>query len=86
MDKNNYFETRALTSIDKINAILETLPYYVQDFFVGIENRTSPLTRLNYAYDLRVFFNFLSKKVFRGKEMDQVSLNDLANLEAIFLQ
>ena len=81
MDKNNYFETRALTTIDKINAILETLPYFVQDFFVGIENRTSPLTRLNYAYDLRIFFNYLSKRRYKGKEPSEITLKDIEQLE-----
>ncbi len=81
MDKNNYFETRALNTIDKINAILETLPYFVQDFFVGIENRTSPLTRLNYAYDLRVFFNYLSKRRYQGKAIIDITLKDIERLE-----
>ena len=30
--------------------------------FIGIEPRTSVLTRLNYARDLEIFFDFLQKK------------------------
>lgn len=82
MSKNNYFEEREIKCIERANLIIETLPYYVQDFFVGVELRTSPLTRLNYAYDLRVFYSFLSKKVFRGKSIEQISLQDLSNLES----
>ncbi len=82
MKKNSYFEEREISCIERLNLIIDTLPYYVQDFFVGVELRTSPLTRLNYGYDLRVFFDFLSKKVFRDKKTHQISLDDLSKLEA----
>lgn len=72
-----YFEEREISCTDRTNRIVEELPYYVRDFFVGVESRTSPLTRLNYAYDLRVFFDFLSKKVFRGKDVCDIELRDL---------
>ena len=80
--KHSYFEERELSCIDRTNNIIDTLPYYVRDFFVGVELRTSPLTRLNYAYDLRVFFTFLTKKVFRNKKIDEIELNDLAKLDS----
>ena len=78
----SYYEQREIICIKKINAILDELPYYCSDFFVGVENRTSPLTRLNYAYDLRVFFDFLIKKVFKNKKIDEISFEDLNNLQA----
>ena len=80
--KHSYFEERELSCIDRTNNIIDTLPYYVRDFFVGVELRTSPLTRLNYAYDLRVFYSFLTKKVFRNKKIDEIELNDLAKLDS----
>ena len=82
MKNDSYFEKREIACIEKLNKILPSLPYYVEDFFVGVELRTSPLTRLNYAYDLRVFFDFLTKKVFRDKKMAEIELNDLADLES----
>ncbi len=77
-----YFEEREISCIDRTNRIIDELPYYVRDFFVGVELRTSPLTRLNYAYDLRVFFDFLAKKVFRGKDIANIELSDLDALTA----
>ena len=77
-----YFEEREISCTDRTNLIVEELPYYVRDFFVGVEQRTSPLTRLNYAYDLRVFYDFLSKKVFRGKTIADIELKDLDALTA----
>lgn len=80
MKAKNYFEQRELACLDRINSILETLPYYVADFFIGVELRTSVLTRLNYCYDLRVFFDFLSKRVFRGKSITDIEIRDLDKL------
>ena len=80
MKQKTYYEKRELICIDRLNALLEELPYYVNDFIIGVENRTSPLSRLNYGYDLRVFFDFLSKKVFRNKKIDEITLFDLDKL------
>ena len=79
----SYFEERTISSLERIRKITDNLPYYVEEFFAGIENRTTPLTRLNYAYDLRIFFDFLSRKVFRGKkEVLDISIEDLDKLAA----
>ena len=80
--EKTYFEKREINCIERTNAILDKLPYYAQDFFIGVEMRTSPLTRLNYAYDLRVFFDFLSNKVFRGKKITDIELTDIDKLSA----
>ena len=77
-----YYEQRDLSCIKRTEEIIDTLPYFVGDFFVGVEPRTSSLTRLNYAYDLRVFFHFLTKKVFRDKDLADIELSDLAKLDS----
>lgn len=82
MKEKTYFEKREISCIERLDAIVDTLPYFVKDFFVGVELRTSPLTRLNYGYDLRIFFDFLSKKVFKNKKITEIELSDLAKLEA----
>lgn len=82
MKERSYFEKREINCIERLTEIVKTLPYYVEDFFIGVETRTSPLTRLNYAYDLRIFFDFLSKKVFRTKKIVEIELSDLDQLTA----
>ena len=82
MKQRTYFEQREISCLQKIDNIIEQLPYYVQDFFVGVELRTSPLSRLNYAYDLRVFFDFLTKKVFKGTKITDIELSDIDKLQA----
>lgn len=80
MKDKSYYEKREINCTERSAEIIKTLPYYVSDFFIGVEPRTSALTRLNYAYDLRIFFDFLSKRVFRDKNPEQIELSDLDKL------
>lgn len=78
----SYFENREISCIERINEIVKGLPYFVEDFFIGVESRTSPLTRLNYAYDLRIFFDFMANKVMRGaKKITDVTFEDLKRMD-----
>ena len=78
-NKNNpdYYQDRNLKNLDKIDRLLEDLPPFCEDFLRGIETRTSVLTRLNYVYDLRIFFDFLVRKKFRGKAVPELTLEDM---------
>ena len=69
MKDENYYRERDIKNLEKIERLKGDLPYFIEEFFLGIENRTSTLTRLNYAYDLRVFFDFLIKKSFAGNPL-----------------
>ena len=80
--EKSYFEQREINCIERTNALISEMPYFLRDFFIGVEMRTSPLTRLNYAYDLRVFFDFLVKKVFRNKKIADIELKDIDMLTA----
>lgn len=48
-------------NIEKMRAVLTELPKFCKQFFRGIENTTSTRTRLGYALDLRIFFEFLQQ-------------------------
>ncbi len=49
--------------IQQLRDIQKELPTPCQDFFIAIESQTSVLTRLAYAYDLRIFFQYLVREV-----------------------
>lgn len=79
---NNYFLERNNKNILKLMKIAKNLPDYCQDFFIGIENNTTPLTRVNYAKDLHIFFIYLKEyKFFKNNTLD-ITLNDLNSLKA----
>ena len=60
------------------------LPIFLNDFFRGIADVTSVLTRIGYAYDLRVFFQFLSEECLElnGKPITEITLSDLNSVTA----
>ena len=77
MKEKSYYKERDLKNLERIERLLEELPPFVSEYFLGIENQTSTLTRLNYAYDLRIFFDYLVRKKYKGKEVTDLDLRDL---------
>ena len=78
----DFFTTRAKNCRIKLEKIKQELPFYCTEYFTSIENITTPLARLNYGYDLRIFFDFLVKRYFTNKKAIDVSLKDLESLSA----
>lgn len=60
---------------EKLRRVLDTLPKFCLEFFRGIEPNTLLLTRINYAYDLRLFFSFLENEL--GKDIKNMQPADL---------
>ena len=56
--KNYHDEQNNLNTL-KMREVVAALPPFCKQFFRGIQEYTSSRTRLAYAYDLRVFFEFL---------------------------
>ncbi len=72
----------------KLRGLLQELPPFCRCFFRAIEPRTSSRTRIAYAYDLRVFFQFLSDSVpeLSGKPIEKFVLSDIADLPVLRLE
>ena len=68
----NYHEEENKKNILRMREVLSTLPPFCKRFFRGIENQTSARTRLAYAYDIRLFFEFLHETNGVYKKMDIV--------------
>lgn len=81
MEKTNFYQKRDLSNRLKMSKYLEQLPNFCLDYFIGIENNTSSLTRYNYAMDLYVFFNYLSRFVFHKKE-SEITLEDINKIKS----
>ena len=59
MAENSYHDEIAKQNILKMREVIDTLPSFCRTYFIGIQEQTSARTRLAYAYDLRVFFEYL---------------------------
>lgn len=56
---NNYHKSEDIKNIQKMRQVLKELPRFCGKFFKSMEDYTSARTRLAYAYDLRLFFEFM---------------------------
>lgn len=70
MKKENYHDHVNKQNTVKLRTILKELPDFVYEFFRGIEQTTSSRTRIAYAYDLRIFFNFIVEELYEFKATD----------------
>ena len=79
MKNQSYYNEQKIKITKRLREILYDFPDFALDFFTGIENKTSALTRLNYAYDLRTFFKWALEEtnLFRGKKMLDLEIGDL---------
>ena len=58
-DSLNYSEKVDQENIRRLREMISELPPYCRTYFRGIEPRTQSRTRIAYAYDLRIFFQYL---------------------------
>lgn len=77
----DFYQKRDLKNRMKMSKYTEKMPDFCFDYFIGIENNTSSLTRYNYSMDLYIFFDYLSKFVFH-KDMQSITLQDIDTLKA----
>ncbi len=65
-----------------LRELLKEMPPFCGEFFRGISDETLPLTRLSYARDLIIFFDFLLeyKQSLLGKTRSDITLDDIAQI------
>lgn len=68
----------------KVREMLKELPEFLREFFTAVSDTTTVKTRLSYAYDLKIFFNYLSEEVniFKNKPVKSFSVEDLEIIKA----
>ncbi len=90
MDKSQltYHEQKNIDNTLRLREIIKTMPPFVKDYFRAIEPTTSTRTRISYAYDIRVFFQFLLNEnpVFRNKTMNDFTVEVLDSLKPVDIE
>ena len=86
-NSRNYHDEQNNLNTIKMRQVVSTLPSFCKQFFRGIQEYTSSRTRLAYAYDLRVFVEFMHTnngvcsrmeiKDFPLSVLDQISREDI---------
>ena len=89
MDKKvTYHEQTDVENTLRLRDVLKTLPPFCRDFFRAIEPRTTTKTRISYAYDIRIFFQFLLEQnpAFKDWSMDSFTVDVLDQITALDLE
>ena len=86
--EHNYHDQVNINNAVKLRSLLETLPRFCRDFFRGIEPTTSSRTRIAYAYDLGVFFEFLihSNPTLKNTPITEIQVDILDKIKAIDIE
>lgn len=76
---SNYHEKQDELNTKHLRELMAEMPPLASQFFRGIETTTASRTRIAYAYDLRIFFGFLTEKLpqFQSKTMKEITLSDI---------
>jgi len=88
MRELSYHEKISIDHTVRLREILAELPEFCKDFFRAIESSTQPRTRISYAYDLRIFFNFLisEKDAFKGYTLKTFKASDLDTVRPVDIE
>ena len=60
--QQNYHDELSKKNIEKLRELLTTLPSFCKMYFRGMNDVISARTKIAYAYDLRVFFEYIMKQ------------------------
>lgn len=86
--KTTYHEQKDVENILRLREVLSTLPPFCRDYFRAIDTTTTTKTRISYAYDIRIFFQFLldENPAFKNYAMTDFSVDVLDQIKAIDLE
>jgi site-specific recombinase XerD len=79
---DNYHAQKDMENILKLREMLAELPDFVAGYFRSLSDQTATRTRLAYAYDLRIFFQFMVKVVFDGSCTTRINTSDMAKIQS----
>ena len=82
MKEKAYYEKVNVKNETLLRNLLQKMPPYCKQFFIGIEPTTSSRTRIAYAYDLNCFFDYLHENnpLCTKKDITEIPLSVLGNL------
>ena len=86
--RTTYREHTDTENILKLRQVLSTLPAFCKDYFRAIDSTTTTKTRISYAYDIRIFFQFLldENPAFKNYAMTDFSVKVLDQIKAVDLE
>jgi integrase/recombinase XerC len=86
--KTTYHEQKDVENILRLREVLSTLPPFCRAYFRAIDTTTTTKTRISYAYDIRIFFQFLldENPAFKDYKMTDFTVDVLDQIKALDLE
>ena len=86
--RTTYREQTDIKNTLRLREILKALPPFCRDYFRALEATTTTRTRISYAYDIRIFFQFLLEEnpAFRGYSMNRFTVDVLDQIHAVDIE
>lgn len=86
--KVTYHEQTDIQNTLKLREVLKTLPDFCRDYFRAMDAVTTTKTRISYAYDIRIFFQFLldENPAFKNYTMKDFTVDVLDQLKAVDIE
>lgn len=87
-NKQTYHEHTDIENTLRLRQVLATLPPFCKDYFRAIDATTTAKTRISYAYDIRIFFQFLleTNPSLKDKSMTDLTVQVLDQVKAMDLE
>lgn len=87
-NKQTYHEHTDIENTLRLRQVLATLPPFCKDYFRAIDATTTAKTRISYAYDIRIFFQFLleTNPALKDKSMTDLTVQVLDQVKAVDLE
>lgn len=88
ISKTDYSHLNQKENILRLRSIISDLPDFCRELFIGIEPTTSVKTRIAYAYDLSIFFNYIITNIndFSSLSMKTFTLDHLARIDSTTIE
>jgi len=86
--KQTYHEHTDIENTLRLRQVLATLPPFCRDYFRAIDATTTTKTRISYAYDIRIFFQFLleTNPSLKEKTMTDLTVQILDQVKAVDIE
>lgn len=86
--KQTYHEHTDIENTLRLRQVLATLPPFCRDYFRAIDATTTTKTRISYAYDIRIFFQFLleTNPSLKEKTMMDLTVQILDQVKAVDIE
>lgn len=88
MKEKAYYENVNIKNEKLLRSLMDKMPDYCKQFFIGIESTTSSRTRIAYAYDLNCFFDYLHENnpICKKTSVTDISLELLGSLKPMDIE